>query len=226
MQPWQDKSNSSTGQSSIQYDNNLSHLNKPQFEDGSHSKGKHSFRTHHNPIQPNDSSSFDITHNHAHMPLFTSQPSQFIQPDYISALDGGDVMNLLGSTHYSDHVYDDDLHSESMVYTSHRHQHDNQHALAEKSKLTEWSESFMMADDIISYLQKTEYTEDIYGIPVIGPLIKEAQEEMKTENGSRMAIDRLNMIRGHLLSKTKGNVQQAAKDAFQLDQNDWSYEFS
>ncbi|KAI9273245.1 hypothetical protein EDC94DRAFT_690216 [Helicostylum pulchrum] len=78
-----------------------------------------------------------------------------------------------------------------MSYISHRHQVDTQHGLAEKEKLALWFE-------------------DVYSILVLGQLINQTQEEIKQHKHD--AIDKLSMIRNHLVHKANGDFELAAID--------------
>ena len=109
---------------------------------------------------------------------------------------------------------------------------DTQHALSEKEKLQyHWTTGLLSAEDIVEYLKNTNYTEDIYGIPIIGQWVKEAKEEAMQESAStaeskKVAIERLNMIRNHLIQKANGDPNLAAKNAIEMTENDWSSSFS
>lgn len=218
MQPWTEKGGSSTSHSSsLQYDRTLSHLNHhPSGQQSSSSSG---FRT----ARDNLSTSSDYTEetktvqnmsNYSFSPVNTSS-------DMMSLSDGAEVMSFLNSTSYSDHIHGDDLRPDSMSYISHRHQIDTQHGLAEKEKLT----MLMGTEDIVEYLRNTTYTDDIYGLPVIGQYIKEAKKAIENGGHSKIAIDRLSMIRNHLVEKAHGDFNLAAQNAFRMKENDWSATF-
>ncbi|KAG2210770.1 hypothetical protein INT46_006840 [Mucor plumbeus] len=234
MQPWIDKTSLNTSKNSLQFDHTLSHLqssssqqiNKNDVNGGFRTlkkgKGKEVFE--YNELQENNPQPFTKYQ-------FTSLDNNFNAFD--DPLDGSDVLNFLSSgTAYSDHVYGDDLIPDTMSYISHRHQMDTQHALSEKEKLQyHWTTGLLSAEDIVEYLQNTNYTEDIYGIPIIGKWVKEAKEEAMQESKStaeskKVAIERLNMIRNHLIQKANGDPNLAAKNAIEMTENDWSSSFS
>ncbi|KAI8890663.1 hypothetical protein K501DRAFT_281646 [Backusella circina FSU 941] len=216
MQPWVDKSGYS-GQSSIHYDRNLSYLN--QYESQRAGSSSSGFRTQSKqPLQEPFTSKQNQTYTPSH--IFSPIPTQ----DQHTSLDGADVLNLLNSTSYSDAVHSDDLNPDSMTYLSHRHQVDTQHGLAELQKLKQWKE-FLLSDDIVGYLANATYIEDIYGVPVIGDLIQEAKEEVAQDKPHK-AVERLNMIRLHLVHSASGDANRAAKQAASMKGEEWSKVFT
>lgn len=88
-----------------------------------------------------------------------------------------------------------------------------------------WTSELLTTEDIVDYLLNTNYTEDIYGIPILGQYIKEAKQEASAE-GTHKAVERLSMIRRHLMSESNGNVQAATQKLFEMKENDWSSFFS
>ncbi|KAI8081114.1 hypothetical protein BDF21DRAFT_418420 [Thamnidium elegans] len=216
MQPWADKSSGSHTTNTLHYDKTLSHLNN----NVQHQSSSSGFRTARDtttvPLSSSSSLEFETrgkqASNYSFEPAYTYHQN-------ISLTDGAEVMSFLNSQSYSDQVYSDDLRPDSMSYISHRHQVDTQHGLAEKEKLSQ----LFGTEDIVEYLKNTTYTDDIYGIPVLGQLIKQAQEEMKQHK--HVAIDRLSMIRNHLVHKANGDFELAAQNAFGMTQNDWSNTF-
>lgn len=221
MQPWTDKAGSSQT-SSLHYDKSLSHLPSYTTDTSTgrnHTTGK--FRTLKEPTKfTSDFESMDPTTTQFTHNFFPSPPPT--TTNSISLSDGGDVLSFLNSTSYSDQVYQDDLRPDSMSYISHRHQMDTQHALAEREK---WISGLLGATDIVAYLEERLYIDDVYGIPVLGQLIKEAQEEIKQSDHTRIAVDRLSMLRNHLVQGALGDVELAVRNAFDLNENDWSSEF-
>ncbi|KAI9347473.1 hypothetical protein BD770DRAFT_395637 [Pilaira anomala] len=222
MQPWTDKAGSSQTRS-LHYDKSLSNL--PSYTtDTSSSSSRYrttgKFRT---LKEPSTTTSMDSTTSNELTQNFLPSPPPLSSTHSMSLSDGGEVLSFLSSTSYSDQVYQDDLRPDSMSYISHRHQMDTQHGLAEREK---WISGLLGATDIVAYLEEMVYIDDVYGIPVLGQLIKEAQEEVKyTENNKRIAVDRLSMIRNHLVQGANGDFELAAKNAFDLNENDWSSEF-
>lgn len=234
MQPWIDKTSLNTSKNSLQFDHTLSHLQSSSSQQINKNDSSGGFRTlkkgkgkevfEYNELQENNAQPF-IKYQ------FTSLDNSFNAFD--DPLDGSDVLNFLNSgTAYSDHVHGDDLIPDTISYISHRHQMDTQHALSEKEKLQyHWTTGLLSAEDIVEYLQNTNYTEDIYGIPIIGQWVKEAKEEAMQESAStaeskKVAIERLNMIRNHLIQKANGDPNLAAKNAIEMTENDWSSSFS
>lgn len=222
MQPWTEKGGSSSGHNgSLHYDRTLSHLNHHPLssQQQSSSSGSNGFRT----ARDNSTTSSNYTEENKSsqkVPSYNFLPVN-TNSDMMSLSDGSEVMSFLNSTRYSDHVHGDDLRPDSMSYISHRHQIDTQHGLAESEKLIE----LMGAEDIVEYLRTTNYTDDIYGIPVLGQYIKEAKEVIENTGHSKIAIERLSMIRNHLVEKAHGDIALAAQNAFGMNENDWSASF-
>ncbi|KAI8327235.1 hypothetical protein BD560DRAFT_418383 [Blakeslea trispora] len=226
MQPWADKtSGSSTNKSSLQFDNTLSNLNHVT-QNQAQSTG---FRTTNKGKERQDSSFDDSAAVNEPSPLsYFHHPSSSLQfRAHENALDGSEVSAFLNTTNYSDAIHQDDLVSDSIAYISHRHQQDTQQALSEKEKLQHhWTAELLAAEDIVAYLQNADYTEDVYGIPHLGQWIKEAKEEVAQVSGqTKKAVDRLAMIRNHLVQEAQGNVEVAAKNVFSMNNNDWSRTF-
>lgn len=239
MQPWMDKTAATTSKSSLHFDHNLSHLQSASSSQQQpfYKSDVNGFRT---LTKGKGKESFDFDEPQAYTaPQKPFSEYQFTPIDnhfnaYDDPLDGSEVLNFLNSgTAYSDHIHGDDLRPDSITYISHRHQMDTQHALSEREKLQHhWTTGLLSAEDIVEYLQNTNYTDDIYGIPVIGQWIKEAKEEAmqqeqpNTAESKRVAIERLNMIRHHLIQKANGDPNLAAKNAIEMTENDWSSSFS
>lgn len=239
MQPWIDKASGSgsSKSSTLHYDRTLSHLHhyhssqqQQQQHTGSSSSSR--FRTHQQQADKFSISSHQyptVEQPNAFQSKFDFSPIQHTNNQMFSYTDGADVMNFLNSTEYSDEVHGDDLRPDSMSYISHRHQLDTQQGLSEREKLNHhWTTELMAAEDIVEYLMTTNYTEDIYGIPLIGQWIKEAKHEIemdKTSENSKKAIARLSMIRNHLLNKASGNSELAAQNALRMTESDWSLAF-
>ncbi|KAL0141569.1 hypothetical protein V8B55DRAFT_1490352 [Mucor lusitanicus] len=241
MQPWMDKTTATTSKNSLHFDHTLSHLQQPgstSQQQPLYKKDIHGFRT---LTKGKEKEAFTFDEPQAYTPSQTAfsdyQPAPPIGSQfnaYDDPLDGSEVLNFLNAgTAYSDHIHGDDLRPDSTTYISHRHQVDTQHALSEREKLQHhWTTGLLSAEDIVDYLQNTNYTDDIYGIPLIGQWIKEAKEEAKqqkqpnTAESKRVAIERLNMIRQHLIQKANGDPNLAAKNAIEMTENDWSSSFS
>jgi hypothetical protein len=222
MQPWVDKSGYS-GQNSLQYDKSLSYLNRYEsHQQRAGSSNSSGFRTQsERPLQDPFISKQNQAYNSSPM---THQFSPIPTQDYDTPFDGADVLNLLNSASYSDAVYSDDLNPDSTTYLSHRHQVDTQHGLAELQKLKQWKD-FILSDDIVGYLEKSTYTEDIYGMPIIGDLIQEAKEEIAQDKPHK-AVERLNMIRLHLVQNASGDAEKAAKYAASMKGDEWTKMFT
>jgi hypothetical protein len=231
MQPWVDKASSSStaNTSSLHYDKTLSYLNNKQASSSSSSQ-QQGFRTasSRSSITPNKRDEIDHDYNNQYSSFASHHFSPLITPpQYENPLDGSDVLSFLNSTEYSDHIHGDDLRPDSMTYISHRHQQDTHQALSEKEKSQQhWTAELLAAEDIVEYLQNADYIEDIYGIPILGQWIREAQQEIKQDDShKKVAVERLTMIRQHLIQKAMGNPELAARNAFQMTQNDWSSTF-
>jgi hypothetical protein len=239
MQPWIDKAGgSSSHNSTLHYDKNLSHINNYHHPQSSQQQSTNGFRTSSTSSSSRDMMNTSTTASNSQytngMPSL-SKPFEsynfspiYSSSDMMSLSDGSDVLSYLNSTNYSEDVHGDDLRPDSVSYISHRHQVDTQHALAEQEKLGQWTTDLMATDDIVEYLRNTNYTDDIYGIPVLGQWIKEAKEEVmedKTSENSKKAIARLSMIRNHLVEQASGDFELAAQNAFRINENDWSSKF-
>ncbi|CAM0138292.1 hypothetical protein VKS41_001545 [Umbelopsis sp. WA50703] len=92
-------------------------------------------------------------------------------------------------------------------------------ASAEHSNL--YLANLLEAEDIVNYLSQASYTDDVYELPMyLQTLITQAKEEVVVNDSksqdnkkARSAIDRLRMLRDHLLIKSGGDVMQAATAA-------------
>lgn len=233
MQPWIDKASGSSGgskSSTLHYDRTLSHLHhyNPSSSSSSSTSSLNGFRTHQQQQADKISQNQYPTTTIEQQPRskFDFSPIQHSNNQMFSYTDGADVMNFLNSTEYSDEVHGDDLRPDSMSYISHRHQLDTQQGLSEREKLNHhWTTELMAAEDIVEYLMTTNYTEDIYAIPIIGQWIKEAKKEIeidKTSENSKKAIARLSMIRNHLLVNEASGNNNALK---MINESDWSLAF-
>lgn len=150
-------------------------------------------------------------------------------------LDGAEVQAFLNSADYTDEIHGDDLVPTSQSFHSYRHEQDRQHSLAQQ-QLNQFEE-LLRAEDIVAYLQGLRYTDEIYGAPpAIEALIKEAREEIVTAGTQEepdaspqqrhSAVNRLAMVRNHLMGEAGGNVQAAARRAQEMNQDDWNQLFS
>ncbi|CEP18182.1 hypothetical protein [Parasitella parasitica] len=231
MQTWLDKPSSNNSKNTLRFDYTLSYL-QPSSSSRQFSKtDNNGFRT---LGRGKGKQTFEHHEPHAHTPRpygsyqFTSIDSNFNA--FEDPLDGSEVLDFLSSpTAYSDYVHGKDLIPDSSSYISHRHQMDTQHALSENEKLHyHWTTGLLSAEDVVEYLQNTDYTEDVYGIPIIGQWIKKANEETMQEltETKRTAIERLNMIRHHLIQKANGDPNLAAKNAMEMTKDDWFSSFS
>ncbi|GAB5587501.1 hypothetical protein Unana1_02401 [Umbelopsis nana] len=81
--------------------------------------------------------------------------------------------------------------------------------------------NLLEAEDIESYLAQTTYSDDVYELPLyIQRLITEAKEEAVVNDSkpqdtekARTALNRLRMVRDHLLTQNGGDVMQASTAA-------------
>lgn len=233
MQPWAEKGSSSSpgNANSLHYDKTLSYLNNKQSSSSSSSPKQQGFRTpaSHSNIAPIDQDEVDHDRRNQYSSFASERFSPMINPPiYENLMDGSDVLSFLNSAEYSDRVHGDDLRPDSSSYISHRHQQDTQQALSEKEKLQRhWTTELLATEDIVAYLQNADYTEDIYGIPVLGQWIREAQKEIQQDDPhhKKVAVERLAMIRQHLVQKANGDPDLAARNAFQMTQHDWTSTF-
>ncbi|KAI8148963.1 hypothetical protein BJV82DRAFT_663312 [Fennellomyces sp. T-0311] len=232
MLPWSDKGGGSSS-TSIQRDENLATGSQyrpappgessrfrsqpqqpPRFDD-------HGFDTFGSQQQPRS--------NPLHFPSMQQAP--LMNDPAPSMNDGADIQAFLNSTAYTDELYGDDLAQTSVTYGSHRHQVDHAHAVAEQQRKHQWQD-LLQAEDIVAYLQEMRYTDDIYGAPpAVEALIKEAQKEIAepaadTEQSRVTAVDRLAMVRNHLMGQAGGRVEEAVKQGQQMQQDDWEQIFS
>ncbi|RHZ86228.1 hypothetical protein Glove_53g18 [Diversispora epigaea] len=126
--------------------------------------------------------------------------------------DGDKVLDFLNSNFYTIEIYDtnDELFSCNNL--------NNLQMELETQDLND----FMESSDIITYLNKTRYTDDVYGSPLfLKKLIKEAKDELVkvTETSDihqNIAIKRLKMVRDHLI-KIKERKENIGGD----EVNDW-----
>ncbi|KAI9261439.1 hypothetical protein BDA99DRAFT_560315 [Phascolomyces articulosus] len=248
MLPWSDKGGgaSSSSSSTLRRDENIA--SSSQYRSQSSNADSSRFRSQQQQAQqvPLDQGFDTFGSNSSNNPLgFNSmhhpqQGSRFINnqapplPEH-NINDGADIQAFLNSTAYSDEVYGDDLVPDSTAYLSHRHQVDHHHSMAEQQRLHQWQD-LLQAEDIVAYLQEMRYTDDIYGAPpLVEELIKEAQKEVtqedsyhqgNTDQNRTTAIQRLTMVRDHLMAEARGNVETAIKQSQQLQQDDWEQIFS
>ncbi|KAI8343658.1 hypothetical protein BC941DRAFT_411951 [Chlamydoabsidia padenii] len=216
-----------------------------QYSPAQQSTSSASFRSSndHAPSQRNDHNqtfdSFTRTPNTVPLSLSSNlppqplvNPSQHLQLAASSPMDGSQVLALLNESSgaYDKEVHGDDLVAGSMSYQSYQHQSDHQHSLSEfeiqkRRAMEEW----ILTDDIIAYIEKhdSSYVDDVYGLPpVIANLVKEAKEELKQggdgTDGQQKAINRLQMIRNHLIGRSRGNFTMAVQQGLQMKEDDWA----
>ncbi|CAB4485048.1 hypothetical protein RhiirA5_418017 [Rhizophagus irregularis] len=115
--------------------------------------------------------------------------------------DGNEIIGFLNSNDYTNQVYNEEF---------------NQTTLNGKEDSKFILEEFLENEDIEKYLLKTTYTDDVYGIPkFLKKLIIEAKNELNNNKNDqdenitlkhqRTAIERLKMVRDHLIEKRKLN---------------------
>ena len=162
----------------------------------------------------------------------------------VSLADGANVLALLNSSEaYNEEIHGDDLVTTSANYRSHRHDVDRLHSLAEQQK--KWQQEqhqrvprqhlqqerlsdLLAAEDIVAYLANQRYVDDVYGLPApFEELIKQARQEAASSSNDtpRKAVQRLQMIRQHLMDQSHGNPTAAATAAYELEVSDWSHFF-
>lgn len=81
--------------------------------------------------------------------------------------------------------------------------------------------NLLEAEDIEHYLAQSTYTDDVYDLPeYIQRLITEAKEEVRLNESkpedtekTRSALNRLKMVRAHLLTQSGGDIMQASTAA-------------
>ncbi|KAI8982018.1 hypothetical protein BDF20DRAFT_912223 [Mycotypha africana] len=252
MQAWAEKGTTATesssrgyGSSTLHFDEALSFLSKRKEVYEEEASTSNEFRTreeqkgfpatpanHLQPLFDDYSNTIPEDYNSSIYQQFTQPVTAYSRcylPTYHqqSVADGSELLYFLNKTGYTDHIYDDTLNAGSKEYQSYRHQVDTQHALSERRKLQhQWAAELLSSEDIVEYLSKAEYTEDIYGIPILGELVREAKEELNTsdrnDHGKLAAVERLSMIRNHLMAEANGDTNIAAKNALDMNENDWS----
>ncbi|KAI9497589.1 hypothetical protein BDB00DRAFT_582573 [Zychaea mexicana] len=245
MLPWSDKGGASGSSSStLRQDENIS--NSSQYRSTSNAAESSRFRSQQQQSRQGrvDDQAFDTFGAPRQSQATSNNPVQFHsmqQPDPIllnrglppapqeHTSDGAGIQAFLNSTAYTDELYGEDLVPDSNTYLSHRHQMDHQHSIAEQQRQHQWQD-LLQAEDIVAYLQEMRYTDDIYGAPpAVEALIKEAQKEVAEENQASSnteqncgpAVQRLAMVRNHLMAEARGNVDAAVKQGQTLQQDDW-----
>ncbi|CAG8843413.1 2184_t:CDS:1, partial [Racocetra persica] len=110
--------------------------------------------------------------------------------------DGIEIIDFLTSSIYTDEVYDFNIKDEDHIAPSSLNKY--------KSKL----DDFLETPDILSYLTQVRYTDDVYGMPIfLKRLVNEAKDEIFNEQEKvnesyrKTAIERLEMVREHLVKK-------------------------
>ncbi|ORX49777.1 hypothetical protein DM01DRAFT_339174 [Hesseltinella vesiculosa] len=160
-------------------------------------------------------------------------PDPSVLASIISPLDGAEVFAFLDHGDYEQEVNGDDLIEGSMSYRSYQHQADHQHSLAELALQRQRAlETWMLSEDIVDYIDKSDsaYVDDVYGLPpVIQSLVKEAKEELNAgapgEASTGRAVNRLRMIRDHLISRSQGDPRLAAQQTMSMSNDDWASMF-
>ncbi|KAJ2959848.1 hypothetical protein NQZ79_g4728 [Umbelopsis isabellina] len=123
--------------------------------------------------------------------------------------DASMVFDILNSPNYTDLVYSS-TPCTPISRTPTSAQHSNQYLA-----------NLLEAEDIVPYLSQATYTDDVYELPMyVQDLIMQAKEEVVTNDSkpendkkARSAIDRLRMLREHLLIRSGGDVMQASTAA-------------
>ncbi len=118
--------------------------------------------------------------------------------------DENEILEFLNSNNYTDQIYNEDLNQ----LTSNRQK---DYDFLKEYQNSKFVEEFLESKDIQEYLLKISYTNDIYGIPIfLKELIIEAKNELnhqniqdddKTLKHQKTAIERLKMVRDHLIKK-------------------------
>lgn len=127
----------------------------------------------------------------------------------LNPYDGSVVSDMLNSPNYTDLVYSS-TPSTPISRTPTSAQHSNLYLA-----------NLLEAEDIVNYLSQATYTDDVYDLPMyVQELITQAKEEVvandskpKDDKKAQSAIDRLKMLREHLLIRSGGDVMQASTAA-------------
>jgi hypothetical protein len=120
--------------------------------------------------------------------------------------DGRELLDFLNSNNYTDQIYED--------FNQLTMNRQKDYCFLGNSKFS--LEEFLESKDIQEYLLKTSYTDDVYGIPIfLKELIDKAKSELndnqnvQSDNDTlkyqKTAIERLKMVREHLIERRKLN---------------------
>ncbi|KAF7720900.1 hypothetical protein EC973_005788 [Apophysomyces ossiformis] len=221
MNPWSDKAGPST-QKSIRHDETLASTSR-YTPSSSTSQG--SFRTHHEPTTNSLDDHFESFGQSGTSGSFFpgNMLAEPLQNPTVHMADGAEVRAFLNTTNYTDELHGEDMDIHSSSYRSYRHQYDHEHSIAEKERQKQMSH-FLEVEDIVAYLQESRYVDDIYGLPpALQSVVKEAQQEVQNEDGHgpKKAVERLRMIREHLIGRTQGSASSAAQQASQMNDSEW-----
>jgi hypothetical protein len=140
-------------------------------------------------IEPCPSAKLHMYPLHHHYPHKTN----LLNEDF---KDGNEILGFLNSNDYTNQVYNEEITN-----------------IREGSKFN--LEEFLESEDVEKYLLKNTYTDDVYGIPkFLKKLIIEAKNELNNQNDQgeditlkrqKTAIERLKMVKDHLIEKRKLN---------------------
>ncbi|KAG0172759.1 hypothetical protein DFQ29_008263 [Apophysomyces sp. BC1021] len=222
MNPWSDKAGPST-QKSIRHDETLASTSRYT---PTTSTSQEAFRTHRGQATGGlDDGSFESFGQSQSSGTFFGNRGSFepVGNPAERVVDGADIQAFLNTTAYTDELHGDDMDPTSSSYRSYRHQNDHEHSIAEKERQNQLSHFFQVGD-IVSYLQESSYVDDIYGLPpALQSLVKEAQQEIQNDDGQnpRKAVERLRMVRQHLVGRAQGNTVSAVQQATQMNDSEW-----
>ncbi|CAG8441567.1 16401_t:CDS:1 [Acaulospora morrowiae] len=122
--------------------------------------------------------------------------------------DGDEVLKFLDLNLYTSEIYDPVDHDKELFSRS-----------LQMNLESAALDDFLDAPDVVTYLTQTRYTLDVYGPTFLKSLIKEARDEMTNgnsaikddtadENRQRIAIERLSMMRDHLIQMRENLKEQ------------------
>ncbi|RUP49112.1 hypothetical protein BC936DRAFT_143270 [Jimgerdemannia flammicorona] len=150
---------------------------------------------------------------------YLSSPHPYSHPDH--GHDGAAVLDFLSRpTAYADEVY---AFSDSDLSSSRFSTPDRSTSLTPPTALSSiYLTNLITTEDVATYLAQTTYTDDVHELPLfLQRLISEARKEVALERSGEgaggdvaqhRALDRLKMVREHLLMKIGGDVGMIPRD--------------
>ncbi|CAG8629541.1 7981_t:CDS:1, partial [Paraglomus occultum] len=122
----------------------------------------------------------------------------------ITLNDGADVLNFLDSTSFATETYNPSDIERDLISRRSRNV-----GFVDPSSLSKaYIDRLLDAQDIVEYITQTTYSDDIYGLPdSFRKLIHDARNEImgNTEIHQWTAVERLRMVRDHLIKKREEN---------------------